>query len=34
MIIMRERDITDVLTNDDHFAQEGFTVVVEPDGSA
>jgi predicted nucleic acid-binding protein len=34
MIIMRERDITDVLTNDDHFAQEGFTLVVEADDSS
>jgi len=34
MIIMRERDITDVLTNDDHFEQEGFTLVVESDGSS
>ena len=27
MVIMRERDITHVLTNDHHFAQERFTVV-------
>ena len=27
MVIMRDRDITEVLTNDDHFAQEGFTVL-------
>ena len=28
MMIMRDRDITEVLTNDDHFAQEGFTVLL------
>ena len=33
MIIMRERDITDVLTNDDHFAQEGFALVEAEDSS-
>ncbi|HEX8411074.1 MAG TPA: PIN domain-containing protein [Thermoanaerobaculia bacterium] len=27
MIVMRERGITEVLTNDHHFRQEGFTVV-------
>lgn len=27
MIIMRERNITDVLTHDRHFGQEGFTVL-------
>ncbi len=31
MVIMRGRDITEVLTNDDHFAQEGFTVLLEDD---
>lgn len=29
MILMRERGITHVLTNDHHFRQEGFTVVNE-----
>jgi len=29
MALMRERDITHVLTNDHHFRQEGFTVVNE-----
>jgi uncharacterized protein len=27
MVAMRERNITDVLTHDRHFAQEGFTVL-------
>ncbi|HEX6100757.1 MAG TPA: PIN domain-containing protein [Thermoanaerobaculia bacterium] len=27
MVVMRERGIKDVLTNDHHFRQEGFTVV-------
>ena len=27
MVIMRDRGITDVLTNDHHFTQEGFTVL-------
>jgi predicted nucleic acid-binding protein len=27
MVLMRQRGITDVLTNDHHFRQEGFTVV-------
>ena len=27
MVVMRERGITHVLTNDHHFRQEGFTVV-------
>lgn len=27
MITMRERDITEVLTHDRHFAQEGFTIL-------
>ena len=27
MVLMRERGITNVLTNDHHFAQEGFTIV-------
>ena len=29
MVLMRERGITHVLTNDHHFRQEGFTVVNE-----
>lgn len=29
MVVMRERGITHVLTNDHHFRQEGFTVVSE-----
>lgn len=29
MVLMRERGITHVLTNDHHFRQEGFTVVSE-----
>jgi predicted nucleic acid-binding protein len=29
MALMRDRGITDVLTNDHHFRQEGFTVVGE-----
>jgi predicted nucleic acid-binding protein len=29
MIVMRDRGITHVLTNDHHFAQEGFTLVNE-----
>jgi predicted nucleic acid-binding protein len=29
MVIMKQRGITDVLTNDHHFRQEGFTVVSE-----
>jgi uncharacterized protein len=28
MVTMRERNITDVLTHDRHFAQEGFTVLL------
>ena len=28
MMAMRDRDITDVLTHDRHFAQEGFTVLL------
>lgn len=28
MVAMRERNITDVLTHDRHFAQEGFTVLL------
>ncbi len=32
MVIMNERDLTDILTNDEHFAQEGFTLVVESNG--
>lgn len=31
MVIMRDRDIREVLTNDDHFAQEGFTVLLGDD---
>ena len=31
MVIMRDRDIQEVLTNDDHFAQEGFTVLLGTD---
>jgi len=27
MIVMRDRNITHILTNDHHFAQEGFTLV-------
>ncbi|HVE73257.1 MAG TPA: PIN domain-containing protein [Thermoanaerobaculia bacterium] len=27
MVVMKQRGITDVLTNDHHFRQEGFTVV-------
>jgi len=29
MVVMRERGITHVLTNDHHFSQEGFTLVNE-----
>jgi predicted nucleic acid-binding protein len=28
MIICRQRQITDVLTHDHHFAQEGFTILL------
>lgn len=28
MVAMRERNITDVLTHDRHFAQEGFTILL------
>jgi predicted nucleic acid-binding protein len=28
MVIMRDRDIREALTNDDHFAQEGFIVLL------
>jgi uncharacterized protein len=28
MIVMRERDINDVLTHDRHFAQEGFNILL------
>ncbi|MCS4185174.1 hypothetical protein [Salinibacter ruber] len=28
MVIMQDRDIREVLTNDDHFAQEGFVVLL------
>jgi predicted nucleic acid-binding protein len=31
MVIMRDRDIREVLTNDDHFAQEGFTILLGDD---
>lgn len=31
MVIMRTRDITEVLTNDDHFAQEGFAILLRDD---
>ncbi|MCS4034694.1 putative nucleic acid-binding protein [Salinibacter ruber] len=31
MVIMRDRDIQEVLTNDDHFAQEGFTILLGDD---
>lgn len=31
MVIMRNRDITEALTNDDHFAQEGFAVLLRDD---
>ena len=31
MVIMQDRDIQEVLTNDDHFAQEGFTVLLGND---
>ncbi len=34
IVIVRERDITDVLINDDHFEQKGFTLVVEADDSS
>jgi predicted nucleic acid-binding protein len=29
MVLMRAQEITQVLTNDHHFRQEGFTVVNE-----
>jgi len=29
MVVMRDRGITHVLTNDHHFSQEGFTLVNE-----
>ena len=28
MQVMRERGISEVLTNDQHFAQEGFTILL------
>ena len=31
MVIMRDRDLTEVLTNDDHFVQEGFTILLGND---
>ena len=33
MVIMRDRNITEVLTNDDHFAQECFTVLLGDDAA-
>ena len=33
MVIMQDRDIRKVLTNDDHFAQEGFTVLLGEDSA-
>jgi predicted nucleic acid-binding protein len=29
MIVLRERRITDVLTHDRHFAQEGFNILLQ-----
>lgn len=34
MQIMRDRDITNVLTNDAHFEQEGFVALLRGEGSA
>lgn len=31
MAIMRERNLTEVCTNDEHFAQEGFTILLGDD---
>lgn len=33
MNVMESESITDVLTNDNHFVQEGFTVLMKRDGS-
>ncbi len=33
MVSMRERDISDVLSGDQHFRQEGFVPLIDPDAS-
>lgn len=33
MVVMRERGITEVLSGDQHFRQEGFVPLIDPDAS-